>query len=135
MSSLGRIVLPKKEAETYLPELEARDGIPLAMEDIGTSRIWNMRYRFWPNNKSRMYLLENTGDFVRSNGLQEGDYIVIYSDSKFSKYMIRGMKVQKAEVKAEARNPGKMQTNPSDDETGTVDGSSSSLSIIETETP
>lgn len=135
VSSLGRIVLPKKEAETYLPELEARDGIPLAMEDIGTSRIWNMRYRFWPNNKSRMYLLENTGDFVRSNGLQEGDYIVIYSDSKFSKYMIRGMKVQKAEVKAEARNPGKMQTNPSDDETGTVDGSSSSLSIIETETP
>ncbi|KAK8490187.1 hypothetical protein V6N12_010300 [Hibiscus sabdariffa] len=40
---------------------EARDGISIAMEDIGTSRVWNMRYRFWPNNKSRMYLLENTG--------------------------------------------------------------------------
>ncbi|XP_031477480.1 B3 domain-containing transcription factor ABI3 isoform X1 [Nymphaea colorata] len=93
VGNLGRIVLPKKEAETHLPQLEARDGISIAMEDIGTSRVWNMRYRFWPNNKSRMYLLENTGDFVRSNGLQEGDFIVIYSDVKCSKYMIRGVKV------------------------------------------
>lgn len=91
----------QKEAETQLPELEARDGMTIAMEDIGTSNVWNMRYRyiyilrlrhhldisdsrkliylsyiilitfcyiikswslrFWPNNKSRMYLLENTG--------------------------------------------------------------------------
>uniref|UniRef100_A0A803PGA0 non-specific serine/threonine protein kinase n=2 Tax=Cannabis sativa TaxID=3483 RepID=A0A803PGA0_CANSA len=62
VGSLGRIVLPKKEAETHLPELEARDGISIPMEDIGTSRVWNMRYRYWPNNKSRMYLLENTGE-------------------------------------------------------------------------
>ncbi|XP_056687521.1 B3 domain-containing transcription factor ABI3 isoform X2 [Spinacia oleracea] len=106
VGNLGRIVLPKKEAETHLPELEARDGIPIAMEDIGTSRVWNMRYRFWPNNKSRMYLLENTGDFVRSNGLQEGDFIVIYSDVKCGKYMIRGVKVrpQQQNTKPELSN-------------------------------
>ncbi|CAH8383172.1 unnamed protein product [Eruca vesicaria subsp. sativa] len=104
VGNLGRIVLPKKEAETHSPELEARDGISLAMEDIGTSRVWNMRYRFWPNNKSRMYLLENTGDFVKANGLhQEGDFIVIYSDVKCGKYLIRGVKVrQQAEQKPEA---------------------------------
>ncbi|KFK39784.1 hypothetical protein AALP_AA3G287300 [Arabis alpina] len=103
VGNLGRIVLPKKEAETHLPELEARDGISLAMEDIGTSRVWNMRYRFWPNNKSRMYLLENTGDFVKTNGLQEGDFIVIYSDVKCGKYLIRGVKVrQPAGQKPEA---------------------------------
>ncbi|XXG49560.1 hypothetical protein AAC387_Pa02g3716 [Persea americana] len=113
VGNLGRIVLPKKEAETHLPELEARDGIPIAVEDIGTSRVWNMRYRFWPNNKSRMYLLENTADFVRSNGLQEGDFIVLYSDTKCGKYMIRGVKVRKPESKQEIRNPGKMQRNPS----------------------
>ena len=39
-------LLDQKEAETHLPELEARDGIPIAMEDIGTSRVWNMRYRY-----------------------------------------------------------------------------------------
>ncbi|OEL29063.1 Regulatory protein viviparous-1 [Dichanthelium oligosanthes] len=94
VGSLGRIVLPKKEAEVHLPELQTRDGISIPMEDIGTSRVWNMRYRFWPNNKSRMYLLENTGDFVRSNELQEGDFIVIYSDVKSGKYLIRGVKVR-----------------------------------------
>ncbi|XP_020576973.1 regulatory protein viviparous-1-like [Phalaenopsis equestris] len=94
VGSLGRIVLPKKEAELNLPELDARDGITIEMKDIGTSRVWIMRYRFWPNNKSRMYLLENTGDFVRSNGLREGDFIVIYSDIKSTKYMIRGVKVR-----------------------------------------
>ncbi|XP_066311582.1 regulatory protein viviparous-1-like [Miscanthus floridulus] len=94
VGSLGRIVLPKKEAEVHLPELKSRDGISIPMEDIGTSRVWNMRYRFWPNNKSRMYLLENTGEFVRSNELQEGDFIVIYSDVKSGKYLIRGVKVR-----------------------------------------
>ena len=29
----------------HLPELETRDGITLVMEDIVTSRTWNMRYR------------------------------------------------------------------------------------------
>ncbi|KAL4309268.1 hypothetical protein GQ457_01G037800 [Hibiscus cannabinus] len=111
VGNLGRIVLPKKEAETHLPELEARDGISIAMEDIGTSRVWNMRYRFWPNNKSRMYLLENTGDFVRANGLQEGDFIVIYSDVKCGKYLIRGVKVRQSGTKSEAKRTGKSQKN------------------------
>ncbi|KAG2560273.1 hypothetical protein PVAP13_4NG077257 [Panicum virgatum] len=35
-----------------------------------------------------MYLLENTGEFVRSNELQEGDFIVIYSDVKSGKYVM-----------------------------------------------
>ncbi|XP_071723708.1 B3 domain-containing transcription factor ABI3 [Rutidosis leptorrhynchoides] len=109
VGNLGRIVLPKKEAETHLPGLEARDGITIAMEDIGTSRVWNMRYRFWPNNKSRMYLLENTGDFVRSNGLQEGDFIVIYSDIKCGKYLIRGVKVRQQGQKPETKRGGKSQ--------------------------
>ncbi|MED6205925.1 B3 domain-containing transcription factor [Stylosanthes scabra] len=112
VGSLGRIVLPKKEAETHLPELDARDGISIDMEDIGTSHVWNMRYRYWPNNKSRMYLLENTGDFVRANGLQEGDFIVIYSDVKCGKFMIRGVKVRQAGTPSETKKAaGKTQKN------------------------
>ncbi|WVZ67701.1 hypothetical protein U9M48_016745 [Paspalum notatum var. saurae] len=107
VGSLGRIVLPKKEAEVHLPELKTRDGIPIPMEDIGTSRVWNMRYRFWPNNKSRMYLLENTGDFVRSNELQEGDFIVIYSDVKSGKYLIRGVKVRQSQQEPGSSAAGK----------------------------
>ncbi|KAE9618046.1 putative transcription factor B3-Domain family [Lupinus albus] len=111
VGSLGRIVLPKKEAETHLPGLEARDGISITMEDISTSRVWNMRYRYWPNNKSRMYLLENTGDFVRANGLQEGDFIVIYSDVKCGKFMIRGVKVRQQGTKPETKKALKSQKN------------------------
>ncbi|RVW80791.1 B3 domain-containing transcription factor ABI3 [Vitis vinifera] len=62
---------------------------------------------FWPNNKSRMYLLENTGDFVRSNGLQEGDFIVIYS----GRQMIRGVKVRQSGPKSESKRSGKSQRN------------------------
>ncbi|KAI3722603.1 hypothetical protein L2E82_33644 [Cichorium intybus] len=58
----------QKEAESHLPDLELRDGISIAMEDIETSQVWTMRYRFWPNNKSRMYLLENTAEELRSSG-------------------------------------------------------------------
>ncbi|OMO54910.1 hypothetical protein CCACVL1_27470 [Corchorus capsularis] len=126
VGNLGRIVLPKKEAETHLPELEARDGISIAMEDIGTSRVWNMRYRFWPNNKSRMYLLENTGDFVRTNGLQEGDFIVIYSDVKCGKYLIRGVKVRQSGPKSETKRAAKSQKNQHANSQAAANGSSAS---------
>ncbi|CAL0328225.1 unnamed protein product [Lupinus luteus] len=85
VGSLGRIVLPKKEAETHLPELEARDGISITMEDIG--------------------------DFVRANELQEGDFIVIYSDVKCGKFMIRGVKVRQQGMKSETKKGGKMHKN------------------------
>ncbi|XP_015165452.1 B3 domain-containing transcription factor ABI3-like [Solanum tuberosum] len=126
VGNLGRIVLPKKEAESHLPKLESRDRISIAMEDIVTSRVWNMKNRFWPNNKRRMYLLENTnnintfhydpanillkdtsGDFVRDNGLQEEDFIVIYADIKCSKYLIRGVKVRQIGQKADSKKPAK----------------------------
>ncbi|KAI3819634.1 hypothetical protein L1987_13475 [Smallanthus sonchifolius] len=34
----------QKEAESHLPDLDSRDRISIAMEDIGTSQVWNMRY-------------------------------------------------------------------------------------------
>lgn len=40
------LCMEQKEAEMHLPELDARDGISIAMEDIGTSQVWNMRYRY-----------------------------------------------------------------------------------------
>ncbi|KAH7445587.1 hypothetical protein KP509_01G016200 [Ceratopteris richardii] len=91
VGSLGRIVLPKA-AETCLPPLELRDGVNLVVEDMNSTRVWNMRYRFWPNNRSRMYLLENTSDFVRLCDLKEGDYMLMYQDNISKRYAIRGVK-------------------------------------------
>eukprot|EP01018_Ginkgo_biloba_P022033 Gb_03009 [translate_table: standard] len=82
-----------KEAEAHLPALTAREGMIISMEDMYSSRKWNFKYRFWPNNKSRMYVMENTGEFVKAHGLRLGDFIMLYKDETNEKYIIRAKKV------------------------------------------
>ncbi|CAN5976067.1 unnamed protein product [Sphagnum jensenii] len=92
VTSLGRIVLPKKEAESCLPYLAVKEGMSLAMEDFDTGKTWKVRYRYWPNNRSRMYLIENTGVFVRSHQLEEGDLLILYRNVERNKIVIQGKK-------------------------------------------
>lgn len=101
VSSLGRIVLPKKDAERHLPFLMVREGVMLTLEDYHSGTFWTVRYRFWPNNKSRMYLLENIGGFVTYHRLQEGDLLLCYRNAQGG-YVIRGQKVPRS-VKASAK--------------------------------
>ncbi|KAK7400596.1 hypothetical protein VNO78_11806 [Psophocarpus tetragonolobus] len=78
---LGRIVLPKNEAEIRLPKLVNKEGIDVVLKDARSNELeWIMKYKYWINNKSRMYVLENTGDFVNHYGLQKGDSITLYED-------------------------------------------------------
>jgi hypothetical protein len=117
VGSLGRIILPKKEAEQHMPFLAMRGGVSIQVEDFDSGHIWNLRYSvtpppkmgssplsksatpsFWPNNKSRMYLLENTGDFVKSHRLVEGDLLIIYR-SQQGDYVMRGKKKKDAKVR------------------------------------
>ncbi|KAJ4965252.1 hypothetical protein NE237_017101 [Protea cynaroides] len=92
VSSLGRMVLPKRAAEAYLPTLDVKEGIYINMDDMNGQRVWNFKYRFWPNNNSRMYVLENTGEFARTHGLQPGDFIMLYKDDQSQKYVIQARK-------------------------------------------
>ncbi|WVZ69087.1 hypothetical protein U9M48_017931 [Paspalum notatum var. saurae] len=92
VNQLGRIILPKKEAESYLPVLIAKDGISLCMHDLLNAQLWTFKYRYWPNNKSRMYVLENTGDYVKGHDLQQGDFIVIYKDDYNNRFVIGAKK-------------------------------------------
>ncbi|MCL7029867.1 hypothetical protein MKW94_002431 [Papaver nudicaule] len=92
VGNLGRIVIPKKDAEANLPPLEAKDGIMLQMEDMNSSHEWKFKYRYWPNNKSRMYVMENTGDFVKTHNLQTGDLFIVYKEENSGKYIVRGKK-------------------------------------------
>uniref|UniRef100_A0A1D1ZBI5 B3 domain-containing transcription factor FUS3 n=1 Tax=Anthurium amnicola TaxID=1678845 RepID=A0A1D1ZBI5_9ARAE len=88
VGSLGRMVLPKKEAEAHLPVLIAREGIHISMEDMETSHMWTFKYRYWPNNKSRMYILENIGEFVKGHGLKLGDFVLLYRDDYRQRYVL-----------------------------------------------
>ncbi|KAF5456962.1 hypothetical protein F2P56_021106 [Juglans regia] len=92
VGSLRRMILPKKAAETHLPILESKEGIFISMDDLDGLHVWSFKYRYWPNNNSRMYVLENTGDFVNTHGLQLGDYIMIYLDDQNQNYVIRAKK-------------------------------------------
>ncbi|XP_004306317.1 PREDICTED: B3 domain-containing transcription factor FUS3 [Fragaria vesca subsp. vesca] len=92
VSSLRRVVLPKKAAEAHLPPLDFKEGIPISMDDMDGLHVWSFKYRFWPNNNSRMYVLENTGEFVSTHGLQLGDFIMVYQDSANQNYVIQAKK-------------------------------------------
>ncbi|KAK9108578.1 hypothetical protein Syun_024589 [Stephania yunnanensis] len=92
--TLGRIVLPKRAAEAYLPPLTYKEGMYMCMDDMDGLQVWSFKYRirFWPNNNSRMYVLENTGEFVRVHGLRTGDFVMLYKDDQNEKYIIRARK-------------------------------------------
>ena len=62
------------------------------MDDIDGIHVWCFKYRYWPNNNSRMYVLENTGDFVNMHRLRLGDTIVVYQDNQSHNYVIQAKK-------------------------------------------
>ncbi|CAF1928534.1 hypothetical protein HID58_066115 [Brassica napus] len=86
VGSLGRIVLPKREAEGNLPELSTKEGMIVEMRDADSMQNWSFKYKFWSNNKSRMYVLENTGEFVAEKRVEIGDFLTIYEDESKNLY-------------------------------------------------
>ncbi|KAF8096561.1 hypothetical protein N665_0306s0018 [Sinapis alba] len=86
VGSLGRIVLPKREAERNLPELSTKEGMIVEMRDADSMQNWSFKYKFWSNNKSRMYVLENTGEFVTKKRVEIGDFLTIYEDESKNLY-------------------------------------------------
>ncbi|KAF2303319.1 hypothetical protein GH714_016621 [Hevea brasiliensis] len=69
-----------REAEENLPILSDKEGIQVVIRDVNSNKDWSLKFKFWCNNKSRMYVLENTGDFVKQNGLEIGDSLTLYED-------------------------------------------------------
>ncbi|XP_011045796.1 PREDICTED: B3 domain-containing transcription factor FUS3-like isoform X4 [Populus euphratica] len=95
----------RKAAEAHLPFLESKEGIFINMDDLDGLHVWSFKYRYWPNNNSRMYVLENTGDFVHAHGLQLGDFIMVYQDSQSQNYVIQAKKASDQNVYTDiARN-------------------------------
>ncbi|CAN0929859.1 B3 domain-containing transcription factor LEC2 [Linum grandiflorum] len=64
---LGRIVLPKKDTEENLPYLYDKEGIHLVIRDAYSAQEYAVNFKVWANNKSRMYVLENTGKIERDH--------------------------------------------------------------------
>ncbi|KAJ8630779.1 hypothetical protein MRB53_024102 [Persea americana] len=71
---IGRLVLPKKCAEAYFPAISQPEGLPLKVQDA-KGKDWLFQFRFWPNNNSRMYVLEGVTPCIQSMQLQAGDIV------------------------------------------------------------
>ncbi|XP_020092484.1 B3 domain-containing protein Os07g0563300-like isoform X2 [Ananas comosus] len=71
---IGRLVLPKKCAEAYFPAINQPEGLPLKVQDA-SGKEWVFQFRYWPNNNSRMYVLEGVTPCIQSMQLQAGDTV------------------------------------------------------------
>lgn len=71
---IGRLVLPKKCAEAYFPRISSPEGVPLRVQDC-KGMEWVFQFRFWPNNNSRMYVLEGVTPCIQNMNLQAGDTV------------------------------------------------------------
>ncbi|XP_039009420.1 B3 domain-containing transcription repressor VAL2-like isoform X2 [Hibiscus syriacus] len=72
---IGRLVLPKACAEAYFPPISQPEGLPLRIQDV-KGKEWVFQFRFWPNNNSRMYVLEGVTPCMQSMQLQAGDTVI-----------------------------------------------------------
>ncbi|KAL8049135.1 hypothetical protein ABFX02_06G001900 [Erythranthe guttata] len=98
VSALRRMVLPKRDAEIHLPVLESKEGVYISMLDMDGLHDWWFKYRYWPNNSSRMYVLESTGEFVYTHGLETDDYILVYQNVEDGKYVIEARKKEEQDA-------------------------------------
>ncbi|PQM40275.1 B3 domain-containing protein [Prunus yedoensis var. nudiflora] len=71
---IGRLVLPKACAEAYFPPISQSEGLPIRIQDVKGNE-WMFQFRFWPNNNSRMYVLEGVTPCIQSMQLQAGDTV------------------------------------------------------------
>ncbi|KAF5206842.1 B3 domain-containing transcription repressor val1 [Thalictrum thalictroides] len=71
---IGRLVLPKACAEAYFPPISQPEGLALRIQDV-KGKEWQFQFRFWPNNNSRMYVLEGVTPCIHSMQLQAGDTV------------------------------------------------------------
>ncbi|XP_042508609.1 B3 domain-containing protein Os07g0679700-like isoform X2 [Macadamia integrifolia] len=81
---IGRLVLPKACAEAYFPPISQPEGLQLKIQDV-KGKDWVFQFRFWPNNNSRMYVLEGVTPCIQSMQLQAGDTVTfsrIYPEGK-----------------------------------------------------
>lgn len=58
--------------QAYFPPIAQPEGLPLKVQDV-KGKEWVFQFRFWPNNNSRMYVLEGITPCIQSMQLQAGD--------------------------------------------------------------
>ncbi|KAL1099656.1 hypothetical protein V6Z11_D05G176300 [Gossypium hirsutum] len=71
---IGRLVLPKNVRRAHFPPISQPEGLPLKVQD-SKGKEWIFQFRFWPNNNSRMYVLEGVTPCIQNMQVQAGDVV------------------------------------------------------------
>ncbi|KAF8073022.1 B3 domain-containing protein [Scenedesmus sp. PABB004] len=96
VSASGRVVVPKAIAEQYFPRIDTPIGTDLAVEDAA-GELYSLRFRFWINNQSRMYLLEGTAELQHHYHLRMGD-VLIFAQKEDATIVLAGRPPTKADA-------------------------------------
>ncbi|KAK8524425.1 hypothetical protein V6N12_029291 [Hibiscus sabdariffa] len=102
---IGRLVLPKKCAEAYFPPISQPEGLPLKVQD-SKGKEWIFQFRFWPNNNSRMYVLEGVTPCIQNMQLQAGD-VVTFSRLEPGGKLVMGFRKASTASASEQENEAK----------------------------
>lgn len=73
----GRLVLPKRCAEAYLPKVKTHQRVPIIMQDT-RGNDWQFYYRVWANSNGKMFILEGLKEFVTMIKWKSGDKVIFY---------------------------------------------------------
>ncbi|KAL7172999.1 hypothetical protein ACSBR2_032462 [Camellia fascicularis] len=111
-SRIGRVVLPKACAEAYFPPISQSEGIPIKIQDI-KGKEWTFQFRFWPNNKSRMYVLEGINPCIQNMELQAGDIVTFSWIDPGGKLVIAFQKASNFINLQDSQVPGLSNSAPS----------------------
>ncbi|KAJ4832568.1 hypothetical protein Tsubulata_000142 [Turnera subulata] len=107
---IGRLVLPKACAEAYFPPISQPEGLPLRIQDV-KGKEWVFQFRFWPNNNSRMYVLEGVTPCIQSMKLQAGD-TVTFSRMDPEGKLVMGFRKASNSMAAQDAQPSAIPNGP-----------------------
>ncbi|XP_058211005.1 B3 domain-containing protein Os07g0563300-like isoform X1 [Rhododendron vialii] len=74
---LARLVIPKRCAEAFFPQITSPHGCPVKIQDT-EGKEWGFHFCYWLNNGSKMYVLEGLKDYIGSMQWQAGDIVTFY---------------------------------------------------------
>lgn len=60
------------DLQAFFPAISQSEGVPLDVLDENRNE-WTFQFRFWPNNNSRMYVLEGVTPCIQGMQLVAGD--------------------------------------------------------------
>lgn len=109
---IGRLVLPKACAEAYFPPISQPEGLPIRIQDV-KGKEWLFQFRFWPNNNSRMYVLEGVTPCIQSMQLKAGDTVTFSRMEPEGKLLMGFRKASVQDSRIAAMHNGVFQSGPS----------------------